>query len=452
MCLLCSIEWAREKFDDLFVSGADLANSFLEDRAAFFLKLKQDALTEAEALRNVRSWLELAAAPSFDLCVRVLLDDFLANFRNAINDLTHNFPRDARNVEKDSGVDLGPFWHGHKRFPQTANFDPTNASHVDYLYHGANILATVFALPEQDRDAVVRIAQQLPIPPYQFTGATVDLSGDGKDDEKKGEEPAPAKSSLTEDDAVEIARLTAELQRVDTSAIRPLHPADFEKDNDRNHHIDFITSSSNLRAWNYHMKAATRTKVRLVAGKIIPAIATTTAAITGFIGLELYKYVKAAQLADYRACTINLATNVFCCENLPDPVKRKTGMDPATYMNIVAIPEGHTVWDSLVVLGTATTTLQQLLEQVTTQHHGVSIEMLATPSGTVFYNGLDLLGGDKDTKAKQQQRLNTPVVDLYRQLIGEIFPPSRKFIIFDSTVETDSGDSGIIPIIKFVFA
>ena len=194
------------------MSGADLANSFLEDRQAFFLKVKQDALTEAEALRNVYSWLELASSPSFDVCVNVILQDFLSNFRNAINDLTHNFPRDARNVEKDTGVDLGPFWHGHKRFPQTATFDPTNSLHVDYLYHGANILATVFGLHEQDREAVLRVVQQLPIPPYQFTGATVDLSGDGKDDEKKGgEEATPAKASLTEDDAAEIARLTETL-------------------------------------------------------------------------------------------------------------------------------------------------------------------------------------------------------------------------------------------------
>ena len=447
-----SIEWAREKFDDLFVSGADLANSFLEDRQAFFLKVKQDALTEAEALRNVYSWLELAASPSFDVCVKVLLEDFLANFRNAINDLTHNFPRDARNVEKDSGVDLGPFWHGHKRFPQTATFDPTNPLHVDYVYHGANILATVFGLHEQDREAVVRIAQQLPIPAYQFTGATVDMSGDGKNDEKKGEEATPAKSSLTDDDSAELARLTSALLSVNTGGIARLHPADFEKDVDWNHHIDFITASTNLRAWNYHMKRATRTKVRLVAGKIIPAIATTTAAITGFIGVELLKFIQQLQLTAYRACTINLATNVFCCENLPDPVKKKTGMDPATYMPIVAIPEGHTTWDTVVIRSSPSTTLQQLLDQVQAEHHGVTIEMLATPSGTVFYNGLDLLGADKELKAKLQQRLNTPVVELYRQMIGDIFPPTRKFILFDSTVETDSGDSGVIPIIKFTFA
>ena len=186
-----------------------------------------------------------------------------------------------------------------------------------------------------------------------------------------------------------------------------------------------------------------------MAGKIIPAIATTTAAITGFIGLELLKHVKQAALADYRACTINLATNVFCCENLPDPVKKKSGMDPATYMTVVAIPEGHTVWDKVEIDGDERTTVQQLLDAVREQHHGAKIEMLATPSGTVFYNGIELLG---DKAAQAKQRLVTPVVELHRQLIGPVAPvDTRSYILFDVSCETDSGDAGIMPIIKFNF-
>jgi len=65
------IEWAREKFDDLFVSGADSVNSLLEDREQFFAKLKQDPLSEADALKGVKNWLELAAAPSFMQCAKV---------------------------------------------------------------------------------------------------------------------------------------------------------------------------------------------------------------------------------------------------------------------------------------------------------------------------------------------------------------------------------------------
>ncbi len=127
-------------------------------------------------------------------------------------------------------------------------------------------------------------------------------------------------------------------------------PAEFEKDDDSNHHIDFIAAAANLRAANYSIPTKTRTEVKLIAGKIIPAMATTTCTVTGLVSLELYKVVGRRPMEALRNATLSLAVNsyVYSEPNPPKKVK-STEYDPVAMCRTVAHPEGHSKWDKFEI-------------------------------------------------------------------------------------------------------
>jgi ubiquitin-activating enzyme E1 len=86
---------------------------------------------------------------------------------------------------------------------------------------------------------------------------------------------------------------------------------EFEKDDDQNGHIDFITFYSNFRAENYSINKLPFHEIKIKAGKIIPAIATSTAMICGQVFIEVCKYYLQVPFEQYRNFFANLAINAY---------------------------------------------------------------------------------------------------------------------------------------------
>merc|ERR1719221_1617758 len=104
---------------------------------------------------------------------------------------------------------------------------------------------------------------------------------------------------------------------------KPLEPAEFEKEDDLNFHIAFICAAANLRARNYKIPEADFHKVKMTAGKIIPAIATTTAMVTGLVSAELLKLatISDRKVDDYKNGFVNLALPLWLLSEPLPPVK-----------------------------------------------------------------------------------------------------------------------------------
>jgi len=334
---------------------------------------------------------------------------------------------------------LGPFWHGHKRFPQIAEWDASKDDYVQFIYHATAILAEqVFELGSKCEESdIKKICQRLEAAEWKLSGGKMDVNEDEKDDKEETKDV-----EWGDEDMKELEQLRADLDAVNLSNVSGFKPADFEKDVDSNHHIDLITSATNLRAWNYRIEETTAAHCRMIAGKIIPAIATTTACITGFIGLEILKICRNADLEAFRMTTINLAVNNISMELLPDPIKTKSGNDPKTYMEMKAVPEGYTTWD-FIEIKEPDLTLGAFLEHFKKVHHQCTITLLGNDVKTYY----------SDTDQNNTEKMGLKLLDIVTKVNGEpIFPEDRNYIVFNCVgVETADGDDGQTPKIKWIF-
>ncbi|KLO95804.1 putative ubiquitin-protein ligase (E1-like (ubiquitin-activating) enzym) [Fusarium fujikuroi] len=415
-----TIAWAKEyMFEKLFVKAPQTVNLYLTQPQFIENSLKQGG-NQKETLETIRNYLTTERPRTFEDCIAWARQLFETEFSNKIQQLLYNFPKDS---ETSSGT---PFWSGPKRAPDALKFDPNNPSHFGFIVAAANLHAFNYNIksPGTDRSIYLRELDNVIVPDFT-PSSNVKIQADDK-------EPVEPESSNF-DDNDEIEKLTTSLPSPSSLSGFQLVPVDFEKDDDSNHHIDFITACSNLRAENYKIEPADRHKTKFIAGKIIPAIATTTALVTGLVVLELYKIIDGKDdLEQYKNGFINLALPFFgFSEPIASPKVEYQG------------PEGKVtldkIWDRFEI---EDITLKELLD--TFKAKGLTISMLSS--------GVSLLYASFFPPSKLKERYDLKLSQLVEMISKKPIPSHQKEVIFEIVAEDLAEEDVEVPYIKVKMA
>jgi len=254
-------------------------------------------------------------------------------------DLLSMFPADATDKAGN------PFWSGPKRCPSPSKFDVNDDVHFTYLWSCANLIAFNLNI-NQERDANVArtTAGATNAKPYIKSKIVVETPEEQK--EREAQNLPPPTVITGEDDEKVLKDIMTELKEKITSNMT-IQAIEFEKDDATNFHIDYIHATAQVRARNYTITECDFNKTKMIAGRIIPAIATTTAMVTGAVAAEFYKYVQGfTDLAKFKNSFVNLALPLFLFTE-PDEIKKikSKDYDPIMGGKVVAIPDPYTCYD-----------------------------------------------------------------------------------------------------------
>ena len=310
------------------------------------------------------------------------------------------------------------FWSGPKRCPTPLVFNVEDPLHYDFVEAAANLRAENYGIQgTKDKDKIKSILKQVNVPEFQpKTGVKIAVTD--------AEAQAQNDASMSDDTIVKnILEELPEASALKSAGVR-ITPLEFEKDDDSNGHIDFIVACSNLRATNYSIPTADRLKSKGIAGRIIPAIATTTSLVAGLVTLELYKFVQGHTNPEkYKNGFANLALPFFAfSEPLQAPKQKYYETE-------------WTLWDRFEVNAVKPDgkemTLQEFMDYFMNEHK-LEITMLS--------QGVSMLYSFFMQAAKRQERMAMPVSEVVKTVSKKDIDPWVRALVFELCCNDTEGE------------
>jgi len=433
------IEWGRELFNSLFTDNIIQLRNWAENKQQFYKKLEtEDIFSQLEILNNIKNLISIIKSNNFEQCINNGIKKFTENFDHKICKLIDEYPENHLNK------DGSKFWSGSKRFPHSIKYNPDNELSFTFVKTYSVILARTLGISIINNDEYIKsVSKNFDIPKY----IPKTENNNNESDIKTNEE-----NPLNNDDDLEllmekllqgtenqeINSIKEEIEGINIDCTK-INPEKFEKDDDLNGHIDFIYSCSNIRARNYNIKEIEKQKLKMIAGRIVPAMATTTAAITGIACLQIYTLNETNKINYFRNCYLNLAINRFIMTMPAQQIKHvDKEYDEEIDGPVKAIPPNWTVWDKIIIKGPKT--VEQLIEYIQIEFK-VNTILISSNGITIFQN----------ITSENNENKNLKIEDIYfKEASQREIKTNKTFLILKINGECENKPV-IMPLYKYIF-
>jgi ubiquitin-activating enzyme E1 len=430
-----TLQWGREWFEEVFKQTADdcsyyVSSSSVEEFQSGYLANQQNM--KLSTLKRMHDALVVSRPATFADCVSWARIQFEEHFSNNLLQLLHNFPLDR---VTSTGT---PFWGGAKKPPTPICFDIEDPLHFSFILSLASLRATSYSVPQptgEVLDTLIRDTVRATIVPAFRPKEGVKIATteeEAKNEQKEGSSSGgDSGRPMGMDDIEESCNaILTNLPPIESFSGNVVNPIDFDKDVDA--HMLVVSCVSNLRARNYAIPEADLHTSRGIAGKITPAIATTTALVTGAICLEIFKIIQEFPVEKLFNSFNNLALPMFTTME-PEPPK-------VTETIVCGKPLKWTSWDR-VDIQNPDMTLKELLEYMDSEYQ-VELTMLSS--------GVSILYSDFMNRKKMNERMSMKVKDIVVSVTKKELVDNQKYLILEMITNDKETDEEVeLPYLRF---
>ena len=326
------IEWSLNVFEKIFTQTFIDYKNFSDNKLEFLDTIQQidNTVILYERLYNLNILCKCIQNYTEETLINFGLDIYKYYFYTPLVELLQTFPE---NMKTESG---SLFWSGNKIRPALFNTMILNKEYFNYLLKMLN----------------VSFNKQLTITNYNYDKIETlfhnkiknKLNGRKITVNRKNNKIAISIDKLNIKNVLEkLNMFTNTLEEI------KIEPGNYNKDIEE--HLNIIAYFTNLRAKIYSINEEETINIKIISGRIMPALATTTSIISGFVIIDILKHLIKKlnyRKVKYTEININISNNIYNIFSAAHPKNTYNNMFHDEYgTNILTVPEHFSTWSSL---------------------------------------------------------------------------------------------------------